>query len=66
MLIVAGAFPEPLIRRYAADIIEGLTFLHAKLFIHRDIKPTNLLVSNGVVKLADFGCSSQYFENGTT
>jgi serine/threonine protein kinase len=61
-----GAFPEPLIRRYTVDIIDGLSFLHAKMFIHRDIKPTNLLVSNGVVKLADFGCSSQYFENENT
>lgn len=61
-----GPFPEPLIRRYTVDIIEGLAFLHTKMFIHRDIKPTNLLVSNGVVKLADFGCSSQYFENEST
>jgi len=53
-----GALPEPLVRRYTTDIIEGLWFLHAKKFIHRDIKPTNLLISGGVVKLADFGCSS--------
>ena len=63
---IVGAFPEPLIRSYTVDIVEGLSFLHSKMFIHRDIKPTNLLVSKGVVKLADFGCSSQYFENDST
>jgi serine/threonine protein kinase len=61
-----GAFPEPLVRRYAADIIEGLHFLHAKNFIHRDIKPTNLLVSGGRVKLGDFGCSTMLLEDEET
>jgi serine/threonine protein kinase len=62
---VSGAFPEPLVRRYAADILEGLHFLHSKKFIHRDIKPTNLLVSAGRVKLGDFGCSSVLNEDET-
>eukprot|EP01034_Spumella_vulgaris_P039702 gene39702-49058_t len=53
-----SAFPESLVRRYTFDIIEGLHFLHSKRFIHRDIKPTNLLISHGVVKLGDFGCST--------
>ena len=49
-------------RRYTADILEGLWFLHTKKFIHRDIKPTNLLVSGGRVKLGDFGCSASMLE----
>lgn len=53
-----GPFPESLLRRYTIDIIEGLHFLHIKKFMHRDIKPTNLLISHGVVKLGDFGCST--------
>ena len=53
-----GPFPEPLMRRFTADILDGLEYLHSKNFIHRDIKPTNLLVSGGIVKLGDFGCSS--------
>jgi serine/threonine protein kinase len=64
--ILSGAFPEPLVRRYAADIIEGLHFLHAKNFIHRDIKSTNLLVSGGRVKLGDFGCSTMLLEDEET
>ncbi len=58
LVCTIGAFPEPLLRRYTCDIVEGLHFLHGKRFIHRDIKPTNLLISHGVVKLGDFGCSS--------
>ena len=42
-----GPLAEPLIRRYAIDIVSGLAFLHSKRYIHRDIKPTNLLISNG-------------------
>ena len=62
LLSLLGALAEPIIRKYALDIISGLAFLHSKRVIHRDIKPTNLLISNGVIKLADFGCSSSGFD----
>lgn len=36
--------------------ISGLAYLHEKFFVHRDIKPDNILVTEElVVKLADFG-----------
>jgi len=53
-----GSFPEPLIRCYANDILKGLYYLHQQKIIHRDIKPANLLISQHMIKLADFGCSS--------
>lgn len=62
MLRDVGALAEPIIRRYTLDIVSGLAFLHSKRIIHRDVKPTNLLISNGVIKVADFGCSSSSFD----
>lgn len=63
-----GAFPEPLLRIYTADVVRGLLFLHSKGYIHRDIKPSNLLIDKGRVKLADFGCSTTFLlnEDGNT
>ncbi|KAL0485886.1 mitogen-activated protein kinase kinase kinase [Acrasis kona] len=49
---------ENIVRRYTAQILEGLCYLHDHDVIHRDIKSANLLVDEfGRVYLADFGCS---------
>src|SRR4051812_25579323 len=39
----------------AAQIAEGLARLHECGVVHRDIKPRNLMVAGGVVKILDFG-----------
>eukprot|EP00501_MAST-03F_sp_TOSAG23-6_P000614 GSMAST32.ASY1.ANO1.635.1 assembled CDS len=60
MLSEFGAFPDCIIRRYTRHITQGISYLHDRKIIHRDIKGSNILVSdNGVAKLADFGCSKQ-------
>jgi serine/threonine protein kinase len=33
-----GAFPEPLIRRYAKQVTRGLEYLHGEGVLHRDLK----------------------------
>lgn len=53
-----GGLAESIIRRYTNDIVSGLVYLHSKGIIHRDIKSSNLLVFNGTIKLADFGCAA--------
>src|SRR5215468_10796585 len=38
------------------DVLDAVSHAHANLIVHRDIKPTNVLVSHeGQVKLLDFG-----------
>ena len=42
-----------------AQCLEGLAHLHAKGVIHRDIKPMNVFVHGGVVKIGDLGLATQ-------
>ena len=40
---------------WAIDACNGLLHLHAHRVVHRDVAARNLLLSNGVAKLTDFG-----------
>ena len=40
----------------AAQLLEGVKFLHGQGIVHRDLKPENVILSlSGVVKITDFG-----------
>ena len=46
---------ENLLLKYFKDFIEGYRVLYDHKIIHRDIKPGNLLIHDGDLKIADFG-----------
>lgn len=53
---LGGCLDEKLALRLVADGCAGLSALHAARLLHRDIKPTNLLIdAHGRGKLGDFG-----------
>ncbi|KAG2719810.1 hypothetical protein I3760_02G008400 [Carya illinoinensis] len=51
-----GSLPESDVRRYVKSVLKGLRDVHARGFVHCDIKLQNILVfGNGAIKIADFG-----------
>lgn len=60
-----GALPEHICRRYTADVLRGLHYLHQSRVAHRDLKCENLLLcSSGAIKLADFGACKAFATGG--
>uniref|UniRef100_UPI0035902527 dual specificity mitogen-activated protein kinase kinase 5 n=1 Tax=Myxine glutinosa TaxID=7769 RepID=UPI0035902527 len=59
-LDIYGVIPEPVLGRIAVAVVKGLTYLWRLKILHRDVKPSNILVNTtGQVKLCDFGVSTQ-------
>ena len=48
-----GSFDEKLLKIYIKQILEGLKYLHENKIYHKNLKPTNILVDEGNIKIAD-------------
>lgn len=52
----AGPMTLAAVRKAATEMLMGLSALHSRGMLHRDIKPGNVLLTNrGLAKLGDFG-----------
>ena len=67
-LIDTNGFVEPMkAMDVCLQVLDGLEFAHSKGVIHRDVKPDNVqILSNGTVKLTDFGIARLTFEPNIT
>ncbi|KAG8960709.1 hypothetical protein FRC03_006253 [Tulasnella sp. 419] len=64
-IIKHGPVPENVAQRWAAQMVDGIGYVHRKNITHRDLKPENILLSmDGNIKLADFGLAKAV-DNGT-
>lgn len=61
----AGRIPEPVLGKINLSVLRGLIYLREKhSIIHRDVKPSNILVNcGGEIKLCDFGVSGQLIDS---
>jgi serine/threonine kinase 38 len=60
VLIAQGHLSEPLCRLYAAELILAIAAVHGAGFIHRDVKPDNILLdASGHLLLTDLGLSTK-------
>ncbi|MGH9524554.1 MAG: protein kinase domain-containing protein, partial [Terriglobales bacterium] len=55
-LLSSGAIPVPEALTYIDQVLDALSYAHARKVVHRDIKPANIMLTpSGTVKLMDFG-----------
>jgi len=52
---------EDMVKKFMAQLVEGVRYCHSHRILHRDLKPQNLLIDReGNLKLADFGLARAF------
>lgn len=65
LLIQMDVFPEEQTKFYTAELLLSIESVHNLNYIHRDLKPDNILIDKtGHLKLTDFGLCKEYNKNG--
>lgn len=54
-LLEKGRLSEDKVRDYGRQILTAMLYLHENKVVHRDLKPQNILLEGGQIKLCDFG-----------
>lgn len=55
-----GLGPE-IVKKFMAQLVQGIKYCHSHRVLHRDLKPQNLLIDReGNLKLADFGLARAF------
>ena len=58
--------PEDMAKFYIVEMILAIDSIHRLRYVHRDIKPDNVLLdANGHIRLADFGSCLRLSKDGT-
>ncbi|KAG5857686.1 hypothetical protein ANANG_G00022030 [Anguilla anguilla] len=58
--------PEDMAKFYVAEMVLAIHSIHQQHYVHRDIKPDNVLLDmNGHIRLADFGSCLKMMDDGT-
>jgi predicted Ser/Thr protein kinase len=59
-----GTLPPDLLMPWALQALEGLAAAHKEGFVHRDIKPHNILLHRNRAKISDFGLAKNFQKAG--
>jgi len=61
----SGRSHARLVARIGRQVAEGLAYAHSQGILHRDVKPSNLLIDHrGTVWIADFGLAKAFDDEG--